>query len=173
MGKGWRFCIICHIMDKKAQMMDAGTVLLTAGDRQSALEAVSAIMQDYGKVTGEPSEVPSTTGPCDLFLDFSSPWRNRYISCTVEGAGNGRFAAVFKQGDTPAPLRTAVFILAAAAVITAAFLMPAKGVSVPTGIAIAVYIAYRWLIPSRKAIRTVRKIQSRLRDSNPRPAHYE
>lgn len=101
--------------DGKVQMLDAGMVLFeTKSDFGDTLGQVKAEMEVYGKVLKpadlSEAELPESTGECDLFLDWSSIWRVRYISCHLESADGGesdphRYAATFKEGNRSTMLR--------------------------------------------------------------------
>lgn len=80
--------------DGKVQMLDAGMILFEAkSDFGDTLGQVKAEMEVYGKVLKpadlSEAELPESTGECDLFLDWSSIWRVRYISCHLESADGG------------------------------------------------------------------------------------
>ena len=76
----------------KVQMMDAGMTLFESEQNYgNALGQVKAELEVYGNVL-KPCELadaalPESTGDCDLFLDWSTFWRVRYISCHLESAG--------------------------------------------------------------------------------------
>lgn len=169
--------------DQKTQMMDAGTVLFPfPGGFGSALGTVKALMKEYGRVltvseaavpdafqdSVDPAGLPPSTAACDLFLDYSTPWRHRYVSCLLEDAGPGegdvrRYAAVFKQGDRSTPLRAAVHLLLIVAGGVLVFLPVTGFAGVLAGLALAALAAYGWIVPSRKALRVLHDIQDRLR----------
>jgi len=155
-------------MDRKAQMMDAGTALFSSGEEFGpTIGRVMAEMAVYGKVF-KPSEIdpeilPFSTGRCDLFLDWSTPWRYRYISALVEdvpGEGERRYAVTFKEGNRSTPLRAGVHILLILCFLSLFFWGNAwLGIC---GVAAACLTAYRWVAPSRKAVRVVRALIAKL-----------
>lgn len=179
-------------MDRKAQMMDAGTALFESKEGfGTSLGQVKAEMKRFGKVyevsTGDeeadkfhdsvisPAELPESTDRCDLFLDFSSPWRNRYISCLFEDAGDTgkrtadgehirRYAATFKEGNTSTPLRAGVHIglIVIIAVLVVSGLV-SGAVSVVAGILLCFLVVYSWLTPSKDSQAIVKGIEAALR----------
>ena len=102
------------MIDRKVQMMDAGMVLFqTEKPFGTVLGGIKTELLKYGKVLRRnefnESELPETTGECDLFLDWSAPLRKRYISVRLEDAGTvgktedgediHRYAACLKEGN--------------------------------------------------------------------------
>ena len=80
------------VFDKKAQMMDAGMILVHSDEPFGRmLGMVKTAMTPYGKVWRktdlEGSVLPESLPEFDLFLDRSTPWRKRYLSAWVEDAG--------------------------------------------------------------------------------------
>ena len=96
-------------------MLDAGMTLFKSGENfGNTLGQVKAEMEVYGKVL-KPSEIadvvlPESTGDCDLFLNWSTFWRIRYISCHLESSGDG-YAATFKEGNRSTTFRGIVMAL--------------------------------------------------------------
>ncbi len=174
--------------DRKTQMMDAGTALFSAREGIGmAIGYVRRKMEEAGGEVANINEVsqdviPTTTGDFDLFMDFSTPWRSRYISAKVEDAGEGgtdadgepmrRYAAVFKEGNRTAPLRAACHILVIAGLIltpiTVGILFPDLANFVLTVLCLvaAGYTAYRWIVPSKVSQKKVAAIQRALREGN-------
>ena len=79
-------------MNIKVQMMDAGMTLFeTKEGFGNTLGQVKAEMEEYGKVLKanelEGVALPESTGDYDLFMNWSTIWRVRYISCHLESAG--------------------------------------------------------------------------------------
>ena len=166
-------------LDKKAQMMDAGTAFFkTKNGFGSVLGQVKAEMEVYGKVW-EASEtkmedMPFSTKEYDLFLDFSTIWRNRYISCRLEDAGDtGRFtqegeairkyAASFKEGNTGTKLRGYVHALLIISLFAAAFsFFPLNIVIRLLCLCAALYIGYIWLTPSLISQKTVKTLKNNI-----------
>ena len=102
------------MIDRKVQMMDAGMRLFeTEKPYGTVLGGIKTEMAKYGKVlrTNEivPEDLPPTTGDCDLFLDRSTRFKSKYLSCRLEDAGavgqtpDGetvrRYAATIKEGN--------------------------------------------------------------------------
>lgn len=158
--------------DGKVQMLDAGMVLFeTKSDFGDTLGQVKAEMEVYGKVLKladlSEAELPESTGECDLFLDWSSIWRVRYISCHLESADGGesdphRYAATFKEGNRSTMLRGVVM-----AVLLAGFVMDivfVHGVlNTICAVVLAALTAYVWILPSRKAQRVVKSLMKALK----------
>lgn len=153
--------------DKKTQMMDAGTVLFRSeGDFGSAIGKVKGTMQPYGKVWTaselDMETLPSSGRGCDLLLDWSTPWRTRYISCKVSASGDN-WAAVFKEGNRSGILRSITFIALIVILLSLAVFghpgFPGGLVSV----VLCLILLYLWLVPSYKAVSTVREIMASLK----------
>lgn len=145
--------------------MDAGMTLFHSGSEfGDTLGQVAAEMKVYGNVLKpcdmDDAKLPESTGECDLFLDWSTPWRVRYISCKVENAGNDRYAATFKEGNRSTVLRGAVMFCLLVSFAASALL--AHGICAIAGIMMAGLTAYLWILPSRKARNTVRKLMDNL-----------
>jgi len=123
-------------LDKKIQMLDAGAALLQSTlPFGSMMGALKKELEAHGKVYSDipEDELPLGAHPCDMLLDYSTPWRRMYISCRLEsdGAVHGhlspdghllkdpesgsvpvyRYAVVFNQGDGNTPLRIAAIII--------------------------------------------------------------
>lgn len=158
----------------KVQMLDAG---MTMFDSESGfgdtLGQVKAEMEVYGKVFKacdlDGTKLPESTGDYDLFLDWSTPWRIRYISCLVESAGehvvNGktvqRYAATFKEGNRSSSLRGVVMFLFLISFATEALITPGI-IYTLQGIIFAGLTAYLWILPSSKAQNVIKKLMNRL-----------
>lgn len=111
--------------DTNVQMMDAGMVLIDSNESfGEMLGTVKATLSGYGKLyivndtnggkftNGVAlSDLPESTAYCDLFIDRSTIFRKRYLSCTVEWAGEGKYALKLKEGNKNAPLRDLVTLL--------------------------------------------------------------
>lgn len=135
-------------------------------------------MEVYGKVLKpadlSEAELPESTGECDLFLDWSTIWRVRYISCHLESADGGesdphggesdphRYAATFKEGNRSTMLRGVVM-----AVLLAGFVLDiifVHGVlNTICAVVLAALTAYVWILPSRKAQRVVKSLMKALK----------
>lgn len=165
--------------DNKAQMMDAGTAFFTSKEGYgSVLGQIKAEMAVFGKVLSgheiEPAALPYSTKECDLFLDFSTIFRNRYISCKLEDGGSTgekteegedirRYAAVLKEGNTGTKLREWLFILIILLLLGCGVSWLASGVWLGIiSIAAALVAAYWRIVPSRKAQETVKYIKRKI-----------
>jgi len=171
-----------HSFDKKIQMLDAGTsIFLSTLPYGSAIGALKDELSLYGKVYGNPSQedLPKGVYPCDFFLDYSTPWRRRYISCRLESDGEVcsylgadsritteptpgsvplyRYAAVFNQGDGNTPLRiTVIAVCVAVLCILAVLAVPKWGwILIVAGLLASGRIL---IAQSKKAHETVRTI---------------
>ena len=163
-----------HI-DRKAQMMDAGTALFRMeGGFGTALGQVKAEMAEFGQVRSVSDapvdqrharehvcdrDLPASTAHCDLFLDYSTPWRYRYISCLLEESGeSGAYAATFKEGNRSTPLRAAAHILGSLLFLVLPLLSKAGGWLWLPGIVLSLCCLYDWLRPSRRAQQVVQTL---------------
>ena len=166
-------------LDKKAQMMDAGTAFFKAKDGfGSVLGQIKAEMEVHGKVwkasETNMEDMPFSTKEYDLFLDFSTIWRNRYISCRLEDAGDtGRltqdgeairkYAASFKEGNTGTKLRGFVHAFLIISLLAAFFsFFPLNIVIRLLCFCAALYIGYRWLTPSLISQKTVKALKKNI-----------
>ena len=157
------------MIDKKVQMMDAGMTLFTiAKPFGTVLGGIKTEMSKYGDVK-RPNEisadsVPDTTGVWDLFLDWSTPFRWRAISCRLEDAGSAgrnedgeeirRYAASFKEGNKNRGLKVALILALAAAVIVlgAVGLDGVPGIfTIAASVVVAGFLLVFGLRPSTKA----------------------
>ena len=102
------------MIDKRVQMMDAGMRLFeTEKPFGTVIGGIKTEMSKYGKVL-KPNEIveldlPEASAGCDLFLDRSTKYKTKYISCSLEDAGlvgktlEGedihRYAATLKEGN--------------------------------------------------------------------------
>lgn len=164
------------MIDKKVQMMDAGMMLFTSEKPfGTVLGGIKTEMAKYGDVKRfneiSSDSVPDTTGECDLFLDWSTPFRWRAISCKLEDAGeadrneNGdevrRYAASFKEGNKNRGFKVVLILTLAAAVIVLG-LVGLDGVpgifTVAASIVVAATLLVFCLRPSPKAQKAVRDL---------------
>ena len=103
-----------EMIDRETQMMDAGMRLFeTEKPFGTVLGGIKTEMAKYGKVLKPneivESELPEASVGCDLFLDRSTRFKTKYISCALEDAGvvgttpDGeeihRYAASLKEGN--------------------------------------------------------------------------
>ena len=164
------------MLDRKVQMMDAGTGLFeTAKPFGTVLGGLKVELEKYGKVLRaqeiDPVDLPETTGACDLFLDWSTPLRKRYIACRLEDAGGAgktgegeeirRYAASFKEGNRNTPLRKICILLIAHIFFIGGIV---DGLDIPrvitsiAGVALGLLVMYLWLKPSTLAQKQVRRL---------------
>ena len=102
------------MIDRNVQMMDAGMRLFESEKPLgTVLGGIKNEMGRYGRLMRrnqiDPVELPATTGDCDLFLDRSTRFKSKYLSCRVEDAGTvgktvdgeeiHRYAASLKEGN--------------------------------------------------------------------------
>ena len=155
----------------KVQMMDAGMTLFQSGQGfGNTLGQVKAEMEEYGKVLKandmENVHVPESTGVYDLFMDWSTVWRVRYISCRLESAGEmpdgtPRYAASFKEGNRSTFLRGTVMTVLLLVAACAVFFVSGI-VYTLAGLLLAAVTAYVWLSPSAVAQKTVSALMEKL-----------
>lgn len=159
---------------KKVIMIDAGTVLFESKDGYgTVLGQMKAEMDEFGSTLGreslETEDLPPVCRDCDLFMDFSTPGRYRYISCKVEDAGDTgrrtqdgepirRYAVSFMEGSATLWPRTVLLLLIAALLLRLFILLPSY-LSIPLSIASVLYIIYVWLKPSRYSQKVVEKLK--------------
>ncbi len=152
------------MMDRKIQMMDAGTALFEMeGGFGTALGQVRAELKEFGKVYDDEE---------DLVLDFSDIWMKRIITCHLEGAGDDgdrhRYAAVFREGSASTKLRALVHgtMIAVLAIVLffPGLMFPEMAGFCLSAICVVgiVAVAYDWITPSRKSVRTLKKISSKI-----------
>lgn len=138
---------------------------------------VKAELAAFGKVTPgdelSPGKAPATTGPCDLFLDASTPWTNRYYAAQVRSAGSDtssdgqsicHYAVSLKEGHSSGWLRIACFSLAAILAVCFMFSGLWKPWSGILGLIALLLVVYRWIAPSTKAVSLSGKIIKKLED---------
>lgn len=161
-------------MNMKVQMMDAGMTLFESGQGfGNTLGQVKAEMEVYGKVLKandmEGVKVPDSTGDFDLFMDWSTIWRVRYISCHLESAGEissgegsvYRYAATFKEGNRSTLLRGMVMLVLMIAFMAETVIVPGLLFTLQ-GLFCAALTAYIWILPSRKAQKIVFALMEKL-----------
>ncbi len=156
-------------MNTKVQMIDAGMRLVRSSNPiGTEIGRVRAVLSEYGKVymngAFELSRLPDSAGDFDLFVDMSSFWRFRYLTCKVEAAceapgedGKYVYAITLRQGDKSTVIRgivMAALILCCLAVIVAIpgfipKLFAAAG---------ALAISYWWILPDSYSRRQVTRL---------------
>jgi len=159
------------VPDQNVFMMDAGIALMNIeGGFGEAIGQAKVELKPYGEVyrvsdtdggkfdqTISADNLPTTTGDCDLFLDYSTILRRRYISAKVEFAGENRYAIRIKEGNKNAPLRD-FFTLAIAAYGFIVLLMGIGIIRKLIGVGLIVLGLYLWLKPSSKATSKAKEI---------------
>lgn len=159
----------------KNQMMCCGTARFSRHEAFGpVLGQVKAELSEFGKViSGEeadPARIPATTGPCDLFLDASTPWRRRYIAAQVHSAGEEAdgeetlhyYAVSLKEGHSSGWLRSALFIAAVCLSTAFAFSGLWRPWSGLIGLVLLLFFLYRWIAPGRSSARLVGRILRKL-----------
>ncbi len=160
------------VYNGKVQMMDAGMIMFESEQNfGNVLGQVKAEMEVYGKVL-RPSEIgdvqlPESTGECDIFLDWSTPWRVRYISCHLENAGEitrdgkalQRYAATFKEGNKSTVFRGCVMLVLLLGFVSGVFATDGALYTI-INVVLAAFVAYLWILPSRKAQRVIAKLMA-------------
>ncbi len=169
----------------KVQMMDAGMTLFSSAENfGNTLGQVKAEMEEYGRVLRvndlEGVSLPESTGDYDLFLDWSTVWRVRYISCHLESAGEEfcdgkttyRYAATFKEGNKSTVFRGVVIGVLLIALIVGT--VAAHGaLNTSLCVLLAGATAYLWILPSRRARKVVSSLMSKLRAPEDRSGIFE
>ena len=157
-------------------MMDAGMRLFqTEKPFGTVLGGIKTEMAKYGTVLRanetDPSMFPQTMGDYDLFLDWSSATKYRYISCKLEDAGEvgttdegetiHRYAVTLKEGNKNKPLN---MILSAAAILVYIALAFIIGKGHPSFWLVLIFLslgcitAFRLLRPSKDATELIGKL---------------
>lgn len=171
------------MIDKKVQMMDAGMTLFTSAKPfGTVLGGIKTEMSGYGRVrrSNEISveDIPDTTGECDLFMDWSTPWRWRAVSCKLEDAGAAgvnqdgeavrRYAASFKEGNKNRGAKVAIVVALALLSVILGF-VGIDGVpgifTIIAGFVVSAFVLIIGLRPSRKAQLAVRNLMSVIAES--------
>lgn len=164
------------MIEKRVQMMDAGMRLFqTEKPFGTVLGGIKTEMAKYGNVQRaneiDPTRLPDSTGETDLFLDWSSATKYRYISCKLEDAGSvganddgepvHRYAVLLKEGNRNKPMNT---VLSAAAFLIYLALAWIIGKGHPSFWLVLIFLAlgcitaFRLLRPSKAATELVSKL---------------
>ncbi|MCR5002911.1 MAG: hypothetical protein K5984_00930 [Bacteroidales bacterium] len=153
------------MIDKNVQMMDAGMAMFDseAGFGEVIGMTKSEMMRLGGKIyevsdsdggkfstTIPPKDLPDSTAECDLFLDWSSSFRKRYISARIEAAGENRYVIRFKEGNKSATLRNLMYSILGAYGIFG-LILGADALGRLSGVALALFSVYMWMKPSARA----------------------
>lgn len=157
-------------------MMDAGMRLFqTEKPFGTVLGGIKTEMAKYGAVLRanetDPSMFPETIGDYDLFLDWSSATKYRYISCKLEDAGEigatdegepiHRYAVMLKEGNRNKPLNTLLAIAIFLVFLALAFIIGKGRPSfwlVLIFLALGCLTAFRLLRPSKEATALIGKV---------------
>ena len=153
------------MIDKKTQMMDAGMRLFeTEKPFGTVLGGIKTEMAGYGKVLRNneivESELPEASIGCDLFLDRSTRYKTKYITCKLEEAGmvgttpDGeeihRYAVSLKEGNKNT--NVGIYVAAALVIIWAMLgwlISEGNGWIALLFTLIGIYGAWRMLRPSK------------------------
>lgn len=159
------------MIDKKVHMMDAGMRLFCSEKPfGTVLGGIKNEMAKYGKVLRtkelEGETLPEASVGCDLFLDRSTRYKVKYVSCVLEDAGTvgktadgediHRYAASLKEGNknTNVGIYVAVALILIWAMLGWFISDGAAWVTLAFAI-IGIYGAWRMLRPSRDNAKVV------------------
>lgn len=162
------------MIDRNVQMMDAGMRLFESEKPLgTVLGGIKNEMGRYGRLMRrneiDPEELPATTGDCDLFLDRSTRFKSKYLSCRVEDAGTvgktadgeeiHRYAASLKEGNRNT--NVGIYVHLALIIIWAMlgwFLSEGNAWIVLVFVAVGVFGAWRQLRPSKDNLNLANKL---------------
>ena len=162
------------MIDRNVQMMDAGMRLFESEKPLgTVLGGIKNEMGRYGRLMRrneiDPEELPATTGDCDLFLDRSTRFKSKYLSCRVEDAGTvgktadgeeiHRYAASLKEGNRNT--NVGIYVHLALIIIWAMlgwFLSEGNAWIVLVFTAVGVFGAWRQLRPSKDNLNLANKL---------------
>ena len=162
------------MIDRNVQMMDAGMRLFESEKPLgTVLGGLKNEMGRYGRLMRrneiDPEELPATTGDCDLFLDRSTRFKSKYLSCRVEDAGTvgktadgeeiHRYAASLKEGNRNT--NVGIYVHLALIIIWAMlgwFLSEGNAWIVLVFTAVGVFGAWRQLRPSKDNLNLANKL---------------
>lgn len=162
------------MIDRKVQMMDAGMRFFESEKPLgTVLGGIKNEMGRYGRLMRrneiDPEELPATTGDCDLFLDRSSRFKSKYLSCRVEDAGTvgktadgeeiHRYAASLKEGNRNT--NVGLYVHLALIIIWAMlgwFLSEGNAWIVLVFTAVGIFGAWRQLRPSKDILNLANKL---------------
>lgn len=156
-------------IDKGVLMMDAGTALFESSESfGSTLGQLRAEMSVFGGKTFVEKDfgtmdIPSSYG--DIFLDYSTPWRTRYISCRLESVEDDgkapregdvhRYAATFKEGNKSTGLRGFSYLFCVIMILFGCLVGEYGYIFILPMLVGAVGLVLSWLRPSTVAQQTV------------------
>ena len=153
------------MIDKRVHMMDAGMRLFESEKPfGTIIGGIKNEMGQYGNLMRRnetnPDDLPPTTDDCDLFVDRSTKFKSKYLSCKIEDAGivgktdDGeeihRYAASLKEGNRNT--NVGIYVHLALIIIWAMlgwFISDGKTWIVLIFAAIGILGAWRQLRPSR------------------------
>lgn len=159
------------MIDKTTQMMDAGMRLFeTEKPFGTVLGGIKTEMAKYGKVLRPneivDSELPGASIGSDLFLDRSTRYKAKYISCSLEEAGTvgttpegetiHRYAASLKEGNKNT--KVGIYVACSLVIIWAMlgwFVSGGSGWIALVFTVIGIFGAWRMLRPSKDNRETV------------------
>ena len=162
------------MIDRNVQMMDAGMRLFESEKPLgTVLGGIKNEMGRYGRLMRrneiDPEELPATTGDCDLFLDRSTRFKSKYLSCRVEDAGTvgktadgeeiHRYAASLKEGNRNT--NVGIYVHLALIIIWAMlgwFLSEGNAWIVLVFTAVGIFGAWRQLRPSKDNLNLANKL---------------
>ena len=162
------------MIDKGVQMMDAGMRLFeTEKPFGTVVGGIKNEMSKYGKVLRakdmEGIELPAASAGCDLFLDRSTKYKTKYISCVIEDAGEvgitsdgeriRRYAASLKEGNKNT--NTGIYVHLALVIIWAMlgwFVSNGNGWITTLFALVGIFGAWRMLRPSKDNSRVVSQL---------------
>ena len=162
------------MIDRKVQMMDAGMRLFeTEKPYGTVLGGIKTEMSQYGKVyrTNEidHDSLPAAAAGCDLFLDRSTKYKSKYLTCSLEDAGivgstpDGeeihRYAATLKEGNKNT--NVGLYVASALVIIWAMlgwFISDGNAWIVLLFTAIGLLGAWRMLRPSKDNVQIVNQL---------------
>lgn len=169
------------MIDKGTFMMDAGMRLFESEKPYGiVLGGIKNEMAGFGKVlrTTEFSEedIPELSKGCDLFMDRSTRYKSKYISCSLEDAGTvgrtadgeeiHRYAALVKEGNKNT--NVGVYVHLALIIIWAMlgwFISDANAWVTLAFAAVGVLGAWFQLRPSKDNARVARNLLKALNDA--------
>lgn len=164
--------------DIKVKIMDAGTAFYKAKEGfGTQLGNIQAELKEHGRVYRSDDiegSVPQSCSDIDFFLDFSTIWRNRYITCKLEDSGYSgentdigepvnRYSVVFKEGNSSTVLRGTVFVCSILFCLILPFF---KAILTLCSIPLALFLLYMWLKPSEYSQKVVKQLKNTMESKN-------
>ena len=155
-------------------MMDAGMRLFeTEKPYGTVLGGIKMEMAQYGKVSRtneiDRDSLPAAAADCDLFLDRSTKFKYKYLSCTLEDAGTvgrtedgeeiHRYAASLKEGNKNT--NVGIYVHSALVIIWAMlgwFISEGNTLIVILFLLIGLFGAWHQLRPDRRSVKLVNQL---------------